>query len=85
MTATTSDTALAVVTGPSTGIDYELARCRARKGFDLLVAADGRRIETVAEELCGAIGSRSVGALLMPAGAAAEQHWKMAAPRTAER
>ena len=50
-TATTNDTALAVVTGASTGIGYELAKCCARNGFDLLIAADEPRIETVAEEL----------------------------------
>ena len=33
---------LAVVTGASTGIGYELAKQCAAAGFDLLVAADGR-------------------------------------------
>ena len=31
---------LAVVTGSSTGIGYELAACCADYGFDLIVAAD---------------------------------------------
>jgi short-subunit dehydrogenase len=31
---------LAVVTGASTGIGYELARCCAERGYDLLIAAD---------------------------------------------
>jgi len=31
---------LAIVTGASTGIGYELARCCAADGFDLLIAAD---------------------------------------------
>jgi short-subunit dehydrogenase len=31
---------LAVVTGASTGIGYELAKCAARDGFNLLIAAD---------------------------------------------
>src|SRR5690348_16891471 len=31
---------LAVVTGASTGIGYELAKCCAREGFDLVVVAD---------------------------------------------
>ena len=37
----TSDTRpLAIVTGASAGIGYELATCCAKQGFDLLVAAD---------------------------------------------
>ncbi|MGY3604428.1 MULTISPECIES: SDR family NAD(P)-dependent oxidoreductase [unclassified Bradyrhizobium] len=43
----------AVVTGASTGIGLELARCCARAGFDLLIAADEPAIETAAEELRG--------------------------------
>ena len=31
---------LAVVTGASTGVGYELAKCCANHGFDLLIAAD---------------------------------------------
>src|SRR4051812_28829028 len=42
---------LAVVTGASTGIGYELARYAAGKGYDLIVAADEPRIEAAAEEL----------------------------------
>ena len=30
----------AIVTGASTGIGYELAKCCAEDGFDLLIAAD---------------------------------------------
>lgn len=41
---------LAVVTGASTGIGYELAKCCARNGFDLVIAADEPRIESSAEE-----------------------------------
>ena len=41
--------ALAVVTGASTGIGYELAICCARNGFDLLVVADEPEIHTAAE------------------------------------
>ncbi len=37
----TSETrALAIVTGASSGIGFELAKCCARNGFDLLIAAD---------------------------------------------
>jgi short-subunit dehydrogenase len=41
---------LAVVTGASTGIGYELAKCCARDGFDLLVAADESKIYDAAED-----------------------------------
>jgi uncharacterized protein len=42
---------LAVVTGASTGIGYELAKCCAERGFDLLIAADEPSIETAAAQL----------------------------------
>src|ERR1043165_4485521 len=42
---------LAIVTGASTGIGYELAKCCAREGYDLLVAADEGEIERAAMEL----------------------------------
>jgi short-subunit dehydrogenase len=41
---------LAIVTGASTGIGYELAKCCAEHGFDLLVAADEPEIETAAAD-----------------------------------
>ncbi len=41
---------LAVVTGASAGIGFELAKCCARNGFDLLVAADEATIHTAATE-----------------------------------
>ena len=41
---------LALVTGASTGIGYELAVCCARNGFDLVVAADEPQIETAAQD-----------------------------------
>jgi len=41
----------AIVTGASSGIGLELAKCCARKGFDLLIAADDPRIENAATEL----------------------------------
>jgi short-subunit dehydrogenase len=47
----TSDTRpLAIVTGASAGIGYELAKCCAEQGFDLLVAADQPSIHDTAQE-----------------------------------
>lgn len=47
MTANTRP--LAVVTGASTGIGYELAKCCAENGFDLIVAADEPEINEAAQ------------------------------------
>jgi uncharacterized protein len=41
----------AIVTGASTGIGFELARCGATNGFDLLVAADEPAIHEAANQL----------------------------------
>jgi len=41
----------AVVTGASSGIGFELARCCAENGFDLLIAADEPQIDAAAERL----------------------------------
>jgi short-subunit dehydrogenase len=41
---------LAIVTGASTGIGYELATCCAEDGFDLLIAANEREIHEAAED-----------------------------------
>ena len=41
---------LAVVTGASTGIGYELARCCADAGFDLIVVADQPQIQKAAQD-----------------------------------
>jgi short-subunit dehydrogenase len=41
---------LAVVTGASSGIGYELAKLAAQQGFDLVVAADESRIEFAAND-----------------------------------
>jgi uncharacterized protein len=40
---TQSPRPLALVTGASTGIGYELAKCCAQRGFDLVIAADEPR------------------------------------------
>jgi short-subunit dehydrogenase len=44
---------LALVTGASSGIGYELARCCVENGFDLVVAADEPEIETAARTFRG--------------------------------
>jgi short-subunit dehydrogenase len=47
----TSDTRpLAIVTGASAGIGYELAKCCAEQGFDLLIAADQPSINNAAQD-----------------------------------
>ena len=53
---------LAVVTGASTGIGYELAKCCAREGFDLIVVPDEPGIEKAAADV------RSLGATVEAAG-----------------
>ena len=40
----------AIVNGASTGIGYELAKCCAEDGFDLLIAANEPEIHEAAEE-----------------------------------
>lgn len=42
---------LAIVTGASTGIGLELAKCCAEDGYDLLICADEPEIEAAAEQL----------------------------------
>ena len=42
---------LAVVTGASTGIGYELAKCAAQDGYDLAIAADEPAIQEAARKL----------------------------------
>jgi uncharacterized protein len=44
---------LAIVTGASSGIGYELAKCCAKDGFELLIASDEDRIEQAADNLRG--------------------------------
>jgi short-subunit dehydrogenase len=41
---------LAIVTGASTGIGYELGKCCAEAGFDLLIAADEPEIQAAASD-----------------------------------
>jgi short-subunit dehydrogenase len=42
---------LAIVTGASSGIGYELAKCAVEQGFDLVIAADRPELDVVAQEL----------------------------------
>jgi len=42
---------LAIVTGASSGIGYELAAELARRGYDLVIASSGERLEPAAENL----------------------------------
>lgn len=44
---------LAIVTGASSGIGYELAKCCAEDGFDLVIAADSPEIGNAAETFRG--------------------------------
>jgi short-subunit dehydrogenase len=48
---TTADRPFDIVTGASTGIGLELAKCCGEDGYDLLIAADQPAIEAAAEEL----------------------------------
>lgn len=56
LTAAETTRPLAVVTGASTGIGYELARLFAEDGFDLVVAADTPLVE--ARQTFEALGAR---------------------------
>jgi short-subunit dehydrogenase len=50
-TVATQNRPLAVVTGASTGIGYELAKCCVDNGYDLVIAADEPAINTAAAQL----------------------------------
>jgi short-subunit dehydrogenase len=52
-----SDRQLAVVTGASSGIGFELAKVFAEEGFDLIVAAEDEELEPAARELNQIAGS----------------------------
>src|SRR4051794_9933141 len=54
--ATEDNRKLAVVTGASSGIGFELAKVFAAEGFDLLIAAEDAELRTALEELKGAGG-----------------------------
>jgi len=60
MNTTASNRPFAIVTGASSGIGLELARCCATEGFDLLIAADEPEIEGAAVQL------RALGAEVLP-------------------
>jgi short-subunit dehydrogenase len=47
----TTERSLAIVTGASSGIGYELAKQFAHRGFDLVIAAEDARIAETAREL----------------------------------
>nr|WP_245179669.1 SDR family NAD(P)-dependent oxidoreductase [Cupriavidus sp. LEh25] len=61
---------LAVVTGASSGIGYELARCCVQHGYDLVIAADEPQVEIAAAQLRdeGAQVEAMVADLSTPAG-----------------
>src|SRR5262249_4475902 len=61
---------LAIVTGASSGIGYELAKCCAKGGYDLLIAADEATIERAAADfrIHGAMVETVVADLATPEG-----------------
>ncbi len=74
----TANGQLAIVTGASSGIGFELARCCADNGFDLLIAADEPEIENAAASW------RATVANVTPAETLAKQHPQKAEPGTAK-
>jgi len=71
---------LAIVTGASTGIGYELACCCAEDGFDLLIAAGEGDVVTVLKNKL-----LSAAALFTPSETLAEEHRKRAEPGSANK
>ncbi|CEJ13425.1 putative oxidoreductase [bacterium YEK0313] len=57
---TSASRPLAVVTGASTGIGYELAKLAAEKGYDLVIASNDGQLEVAAQSL------RKLGAVVHP-------------------
>src|SRR3954470_17161186 len=51
MTQGQSGKGLAVVTGASSGIGYELAKCAAQDGYDLVIAANEPQVQEAALKL----------------------------------
>ncbi|MGO4706409.1 SDR family NAD(P)-dependent oxidoreductase [Microvirga sp. 2MCAF38] len=51
---------LAVVTGASTGIGYELAKLASQQGYDLIVVADEPAIEKAAQSLADGVSVKAV-------------------------
>jgi short-subunit dehydrogenase len=58
--STTENRPLAVVTGASSGIGFELARQFAEHGFDLIIAAEDDAIETAAQQLQNGVSVQAV-------------------------
>jgi NAD(P)-dependent dehydrogenase (short-subunit alcohol dehydrogenase family) len=48
------DDKVALVTGASSGIGYELTKELANRGYDLVIASAGERLSGAAEEIAGA-------------------------------
>jgi len=66
---------LAVVTGASTGIGYELAKCCGEHGYDLIVAADEEEIYTAADAF-RALGTNAIAIEAdLATGAGVEKLW----------
>jgi uncharacterized protein len=78
---------LAVVTGASSGIGFELARCAVRMDHDLIIAADEPEIETAADAMLTGWMNKLQSAIanITPAEMLAERHRRRAQPGSARR